>query len=139
MMKTYTFDYTLPAEAEKMAHQAYIMCQDEEMKKLLEGTVLKLRQFLAQDNMVEDADCEGWVRRGDAENAIVFDDDACAVIRDSMLELIELQPKASVNQERLAIINSCQERDCNPTFDSVEQLLTNTSNTWTEIESCEIY
>ena len=69
----------------------------------------------------------------EAEDAIVFDDDAVAVIRDSMLELIELQPKASVNEERLAIINSCQERDGNPTFDSVEQLLKSTSNTWTEI------
>lgn len=59
-MKTYTFDYTLPAEAEKMAHQAFLMCQDEEMKKLLEETVMKLRQFLAQDNMVEDEDCEDW-------------------------------------------------------------------------------
>ena len=133
MMKTYTFDYTLPAEAEKMAHKAYMMCQDEEMKKLLEETVMKLRQFLAQDNMVEDEDCEGWVRRWEAENAIVFDEDDVAVIRDSMLELIELQPKASVNEERLAIINSCQERDGNPTFDSVEQLLKSTSNTWTEI------
>ena len=63
----------------------------------------------------------------------LFDDDDVAVIRDSMLELIELQPKASLNQERLAIINVCQEWECNPTFDSVEQLLTNTSNTWTEI------
>lgn len=63
----------------------------------------------------------------------LFDDDDVAVIRDSMLELIELQPKASVNEERLAIINVCQEWECNPTFDSVEQLLTNTSNTWTEI------
>lgn len=133
-MKTYTFDYTLPAEAEKMAHQAFLMCQDEEMKKLLEETVMKLRQFLAQDNMVEDEDCEGWVRRWEAEDAIVFDDDDVAVIRDSMLELIELQPKASVNEERLDIINICQERDCNPTFDSVEQLLSDTSNTWTEIE-----
>ena len=133
-MKTYTFDYTLPSEAERMAHKAYMMCQDEEIKKLLEETVTKLRQFLAQDNMVEDEDCEGWVRRGEAESAIVFDDDAVAVIRDSMLELIELQPKTSVNQERLAIINVCQERECNPTFDSVEQLLHNTSNTWTEIE-----
>lgn len=69
-MKTYTFDYTLPAEAEKMAHQAFLMCQDEEMKKLLEETVMKLRQFLAQDNMVEDEDCEGWVRRWEAEDAI---------------------------------------------------------------------
>ena len=132
-MKTYTFDYTLPAEAEKMAHKAFMMCQDEEMKKLLEETVMKLRQFLAQDNMVEDEDCEGWVRRWEAEDAIVFDDDDVSVIRDSMLELIELQPKASVNEERLAIINSCQERDGNPTFDSVEQLLKYTSNTWTEI------
>ena len=63
----------------------------------------------------------------------LFDDDDVAVIRDSMLELIELQPKASLNQERLAIINVCQERECNPTFDSVEQLLHNTSNTWTEL------
>lgn len=133
-MKTYTFDYTLPAEAERAAHKAYMMCQDEEMKRLLEETVMKLRQFLAKDNMVEEEDCYGWVRRGDAENAIVFDDDDVAVIRDSMLELIELQPKASVNEERLAIINACQERDCNPTFDSVEQLLHDTSNTWTEIE-----
>lgn len=132
-MKTYTFDYTLPAEAEKMAHKAYMMCQDEEMKRLLEDTVMKLRQFLAQDNMVEDEDCEGWVHRWEAEDAIVFDDDDVAVIRDSMLELIELQPKASSNEERLAIINSCQERDGNPTFDSVEHLLSNTSNTWTEI------
>ena len=132
-MKTYTFDYTLPAEAEKMAHKAYMMCQDEEMKRLLEDTVMKLRQFLAQDNMVEDEDCEGWVHRWEAEDAIVFDDDDVAVIRDSMLELIELQPKASSNEERLAIINSCQERDGNPTFDSVEQLLKSTSNTWTEI------
>ena len=133
MIKTYTFDYTLPAEAERMAHQAFLRCQDEEMKKLLEETVMKLRQFLAQDDMVEDEDCEGWVRRWAAENAIVFDEDDVAVIRDSMLELIELQPKASVNEERLAIINSCQERDGNPTFDSVEQLLKSTSNTWTEI------
>ena len=57
MIKTYTFDYTLPAEAERMAHQAFLRCQDEEMKKLLEETVMKLGQFLAQDNMVEDEDC----------------------------------------------------------------------------------
>lgn len=117
-----------------MAHKAFLMCQDEEMKKLLEATVMTLRQFLSQDNMVEDEDCEGWVHRWEAEDAIVFDDDDVAVIRDSMLELIELQPKASANEERLAIINACQERDGNPTFDSVEQLLSDTSNTWTEIE-----
>ena len=131
-MKTFTFDYTLPAEAEKMAHKAFLMCQDEEMKRLLEDTVMTLRQFLSQDNMVEDEDCEGWVHRWEAEDAIVFDEDDVAVIRDSMLELIELQPKSSANEERLAIINSCQERDGNPTFDSVEQLLSDTSNTWTE-------
>lgn len=134
MMKTYTFDYTLPAEVEKMAHKAYIMCQDEEMKNLLDGILLNLRKFLAQDNMVECKDCYGWVRRWEAEKAIVFDDDDVAVIRDSMLELIELQPKSSANVERLAIINACQKRDCNPTFASVEQLISNTSNTWTEID-----
>lgn len=133
-MKTYIFDYTLPAEVENMAHKAYMMCQDEEMKKLLDGIVLKLRQFLAQDNMVECKDCYGWVRRWEVEKAILFDDDAVVEIRDSMLELIELQPKASANEERLAIINACQERDCNPTFESVEQLINNTSNTWTELD-----
>lgn len=72
--------------------------------------------------------------RTDMSNREVFNDDDVAVIRDSMLELIELQPKASVNEERLAIINTCQELDCNPTFASVEQLLNNSSNTWTEID-----
>lgn len=72
--------------------------------------------------------------RTDMLNSKVFDDDDVAVIRDSMLELIELQPKASSNEDRLAIINACQQRDCNPTYASVEQLLNNTSNTWTEID-----
>lgn len=72
--------------------------------------------------------------RTDMLNSKVFDDDDVAVIRDSMLELIELQPNASANVERLAIINSCQKRDCNPTFASVEQLINNTSNTWTGLD-----
>lgn len=72
--------------------------------------------------------------RTDMLNSKVFDDDDVAVIRDSMLELIELQPKASSNEDRLAIINACQQRDCNPMYASVEQLLNNTSNTWTEID-----
>lgn len=72
--------------------------------------------------------------RTDKLNRKVFDDDDVAVIRDSMLELIELQPKASANEERLAIINVIQEMDGNPTFDSVEQLLMDTSNRWTEID-----
>lgn len=67
-----------------------------------------------------------------SKNSPVFDDDDLAIIRDSMLELIELQPKASVNEERLAIINACQQIDCNPTYASVEQLINDTSNTWTE-------
>lgn len=72
--------------------------------------------------------------RTDMMNSTLLDDSDISVIRDSMLELIELQPKASANEERLAIINACQKRDCNPTFSSVQQLLTNTSNTWTEID-----
>lgn len=72
--------------------------------------------------------------RTDMLNCKVFDDSDIAVIRDSMLELIELQPKASVNEERLAIINTCQELDCYPTFASVEQLLNNSSNTWTKLK-----
>lgn len=71
--------------------------------------------------------------RADKSNNKAFDYDDLVVIRDSMLELIELQPKASANEERLAIINAIQEMDCNPTFENVEQLLNNTSNTWTEI------
>ena len=53
-----------------MAHKEYMMCQDKENKKLLEETGTKLRQCLSQDNMVEDEDCEGWVRRWEAEDAI---------------------------------------------------------------------
>lgn len=72
--------------------------------------------------------------RADMKNSTLFDDSDISVIRDSMLELIELQPKASVNEERLAIINACQNMDCNPTFDSVEHLLNNTSNTWKDLD-----
>lgn len=74
------------------------------------------------------------VRTDMMNNSTLFDDSDISVIRDSMLELIELQPKASANDERLAIINACQKRDFNPTFASVEQLLNNTSNTWTEFK-----
>lgn len=69
-MKTYTHDYTLPAEAEKRLHEAFSRCQDSEMKQLLEDAQELLRKYLSQDNLVEDEDVEGFVRRSDAEAAV---------------------------------------------------------------------
>lgn len=64
-MKIYSHDYTLPSEAEKKVHKAYLAVNDPEIKQLLADAQELLRQYLSQDNMVEDPDCEGWVRTTD--------------------------------------------------------------------------
>ena len=64
-MKIYRHDYTLPSEAERKVHKAFLSVNDPETKQLLEEVQELLRKYLSQDNTVEDPDCDGWVRLAD--------------------------------------------------------------------------
>lgn len=52
-----------------------------------------------------------------------FSDDQLDFIRNTMFDMIKQSPEASSNEDRLAVINVCQEiLECSP-FDSVAELL----------------
>lgn len=46
-------DYTKAAMAEKFIHAAYYLCSDEELKKEIWKGLGLLREYLAEDNIVE--------------------------------------------------------------------------------------
>ena len=65
-MKTYSHDYTKPAEVDILLYSATRLlaneCYDAAAIRIYEAREL-LQQYLAQDNMIEDDDlADGWVR-----------------------------------------------------------------------------
>ena len=70
-MKTYSHDYTKPSEIDILLFSASRLianeCYDAAYERISEARGL-LRQYLAEDNMVEDDDvADGWVKMSDIE------------------------------------------------------------------------
>ncbi len=49
----YTHNYELPAQATEQIRQAYLKCQDAEVKELLSSALDTLLKYLSQDNIIE--------------------------------------------------------------------------------------
>lgn len=79
-MQIYTHDYTLPSQAEMLLAEALVKIRWDnywDAKLRIEEARSKLEKYLAQDNMVEDNDAEGWVRLSDI---VVGEGDNCKLI-----------------------------------------------------------
>lgn len=70
-MKTYSHDYTIPAQVNHNIHLALIELRSDNFRMaevLLMQSRNQLDQYLTQDNMVEDDDvADGWVKMSDIE------------------------------------------------------------------------
>lgn len=67
-MKIYTHDYTLPSQVASQLYFAQQQLQQGDNQNALAaiGSARELLDsYLAQDNMIEDDDAEGWVRLTD--------------------------------------------------------------------------
>lgn len=71
-MKTYSHDYTIPAQVNHNLHLAlFALAADNTgmAEVLLKQARNWMDQYLAQDNMFEDDDvADGWVKMSDIEN-----------------------------------------------------------------------
>lgn len=134
-MKTYSHDYTLASKAESLLCEAYQLIAKEfpqdALQRIIEAREA-LGEYLAGDNMVRDDDvADGFVKLTET-----FDEDQIVLIRDIFGEYLENHPKAShslMADDMLQVINVCQLQTGCDEFESVEQLLNNTSNSWAEI------
>lgn len=133
-MKTYSHDYALPSKCERILCVAQILiskdCVQQAEEKILEARKL-LQKYLALDNMVSDND----VADGIIKQSETFDDGQIDLIRDLFAEYLEAHPKANYADEILQVINVCQIQTHLDEFESVDQLLSNSSGTWAEIKS----
>ena len=84
-MKQYVHDYTLPSEAESKLYDALLGCDDKNSKVaiLIDQAQSTLRPSLAQDNIVEDPDAEGFIKSED-----YFDEDDLKKIREILYRAI---------------------------------------------------
>ena len=136
-MKTYSHDYTLPSKAESLLCEAYqLIAKDlpqEALRRISEARET-LGKYLAGDNIVRDGDvADGFVKLTET-----FDEDQIVLIRDLFGEYLENHPKAShslMADDMLQVINVCQLQTGCDEFESVEQLLNNTSGLWAEIRT----
>ena len=67
-MKIYAHDYTLPSQAEDqmyLAYKALGMDDTQSAMQAINKARYLLNSYLAQDNMVEDDDVDGWVKLSD--------------------------------------------------------------------------
>lgn len=71
-MKTYSHDYTIPAQVMMNLHLVLLELRDDNLdtvEKLLMQSRNLLDIYLANENMVEDDDvADGWVKMTDIEN-----------------------------------------------------------------------
>lgn len=131
-MRTYSHDYTLASKAESLLCEAYQLIAKEfpqdALQRIIEAREA-LGEYLAGDNMVLDDDvADGFVKQQET-----FNEDDIVLIRDLLGEYLQAHPKASYADEVLQVINVCQvQSDC-PEFENVQQFISNTSNSWTEI------
>lgn len=67
-MKIYTHDYTLPSQVASQLYNAEQQLLQNDTQSALAAILCArelLDSYLAQDNMVEDDDAEGWVKLTD--------------------------------------------------------------------------
>ena len=67
-MKIYTHDYTLPSQVASQLYFAQQQLLQDDIQNALAAIGCArelLDSYLAQDNMVEDGDAEGWVKLTD--------------------------------------------------------------------------
>lgn len=69
-MKIYAHNYSLPAAAEVKLYEAYKLSQEPDVQKLIAEARDMLSKYLSSDNLVEDEDCEGVIKRSEAEAEI---------------------------------------------------------------------
>lgn len=71
-MKIYSHDYTKAAEAAELLYSALRLiandCIDAAKERVTEARE-NLLQYLTADNMIEDPDCEGWIKASEAMDA----------------------------------------------------------------------
>lgn len=71
-MKTYSHDYSIPAQVNINLHLALFALHNDgsgTAEKLILQAREMLWQYLSQDNMIEDDDvADGWVKMSDIEN-----------------------------------------------------------------------
>ena len=91
-MKIYLHDYTKAAEAAELLYRALRLiandCIDAAKDRVSEAREILL-QYLNADNIVEDPDCEGWIKASEAM-------DAC---EDIIINTIERTLKNPINHD----------------------------------------
>lgn len=79
-MKIYTHDYTLPSQVASQLYFAQQQLRQDNIQTALAAIDCAreiLDSYLAQDNMVEDEDVDGWVKLSDI---VVGEGDDCKLI-----------------------------------------------------------
>ena len=108
-MKIYSHDYTKVAEAAELLYSALRLiandCIDAAKERVTEARE-NLLQYLNQDNMFEDPDCEGWIKASEAMDACediingwIKASEAMDACEDIIIKTIERTLKNPINHD----------------------------------------